>query len=78
MIVMWTRPRYRLGPLDYVVVALQAAIFAFALQIRAPVVWAVLALLAFWLTTAAHGHCGAAASLRSLCDRRLIAFGAHA
>jgi len=34
VIVMWTRPRYRLGPLDYVVIALQAAIFAFALQIR--------------------------------------------
>jgi len=49
VIVMWTRPRYRLGPLDYVVVALQAAIFAFALQIRSPVIWAVLALSAFWL-----------------------------
>ena len=49
VIVMWTRPRYRLGPLDYAVVALQAAIFAFALQIRSPVVWAVLALSAFWL-----------------------------
>jgi hypothetical protein len=49
MVVMWTRPSYRLGRLDYVVVALQAAIFAFALQIRSPVIWAVLALLAFWL-----------------------------
>jgi hypothetical protein len=49
VIVMGTRPRYRLGPLDYGVVALQAAIFAFALQIRSPVVWAVLALLVFWL-----------------------------
>jgi hypothetical protein len=49
VIVMWTRPRYRLGPLDYGVVALQAAIFAFALQIRSPVVWAVLALSVFWL-----------------------------
>jgi hypothetical protein len=48
VIVMWTRPSYRLGPLDYIVVALQAAIFAFALQIRSPVVWAVLALSAFW------------------------------
>jgi hypothetical protein len=69
LIVMWTRPRYRLGPLDYVVVAMQAAIFAFALQIRSPVVWAVLALLAFWLMTGAlalrHGR-----SLRSLCDWR--------
>jgi len=69
VIVMWTRPSYRLGPLDYIVVALQAAIFAFALQIRSPVVWAVLALLAFWLTIAAlawrHGR-----SLRSLCDWR--------
>ncbi len=69
LIVMWTRPRYRLGPLDYVVVALQAAIFAFALQIRSPVVWAVLALSAFWLMTGAlalrHGR-----SLRSLCDWR--------
>ena len=49
VIVMWTRPSYRLGPLDYVVVAMQAAIFAFALQIRSPVIWAVLALSAFWL-----------------------------
>ena len=69
MIVMWTRPRYRLGPLDYVVVAMQAAIFAFALQIRSPVVWAVLALSAFWLTIGAlalrRGR-----SLRSLCDWR--------
>jgi hypothetical protein len=69
VIVMWTRPRYRLGPLDYVVVALQTAIFAFALQIRSPVVWAVLALSAFWLMVAAlalrRGR-----SLRSLCDWR--------
>ena len=69
LIVMWTRPRYRLGPLDYVVVAMQAAIFAFALQIRSPVVWAVLALWAFWLMTGAlalrHGR-----SLRSFCDWR--------
>ena len=66
---MWTRPRYRLGPLDYVVVALQAAIFAFALQIRSPVVWAVLALSALWLIAGAlalrRGR-----SLRSLCDWR--------
>jgi hypothetical protein len=53
LIVMWTRPRYRLGPLDYAVVALQATIFAFALQIRSPVIWAVLALSAFWLIAAA-------------------------
>jgi hypothetical protein len=69
VIVVWTRPRYRLGTLDYVVVAMQAAIFAFALQIRSPVVWAVLALSAFWLTIGAlalrHGR-----SLRSLCDWR--------
>jgi hypothetical protein len=69
VIVMWTRPSYRLGPLDYVVVALQAATFAFALQIRSPVVWAVLALLAFWLMTGVlalrRGR-----SLRSLCDWR--------
>ncbi len=69
VIVMWTRPRYRLGPPDYVVVALQAAIFAFALQIRSPVVWAVLALSAFWLIAGAlalrRGR-----SLRSLCDWR--------
>src|ERR1700722_2118028 len=49
MIVMWTRSGYRLGPIDYVAVALQAAIFAFALQIRSPVVWAVLALSTLWL-----------------------------
>ena len=69
VIVMWTRPRYRLGPLDYVVVVLQAAIFAFALQIRSPVIWAVLALSAFWLTAAVlalrRGR-----SLRSLWDWR--------
>ncbi len=53
LIVMWTRPRYRLGPLDYIVVAIQAAIFAFALQIRSPVIWAALALSAFWLIGAA-------------------------
>jgi hypothetical protein len=53
VIVMWTRPSYRLGPLDYIVVALQAAILAFALQIRSPVVWAVLALSAFWLIAGA-------------------------
>jgi hypothetical protein len=70
VIVIWTRPRYRLGPLDYVVVVMQAAIFAFALQIRSPVVWAVLALSAFWLMIGAlalrRGR-----SLRSLCDWRL-------
>jgi hypothetical protein len=69
MVVMWTRPSYRLGPLDYVVVVLQTAIFAFALQIRSPVIWAVLALLAFWLTIGAlalrRGR-----SLRPLCDWR--------
>ena len=53
VIVMWTRPPYRLGPLDYIVVALQAAIFAFALQIRSPVIWTVLALSAFWLIAGA-------------------------
>ena len=69
VIVMWTRPSYRLSLLDYVIVALQAAIFAFALQIRSPVVWVVLALSAFWLMIAAlalrRGR-----SLRSLCDWR--------
>jgi hypothetical protein len=69
VIVTWTRPNYRLGPLDYVVVVLQAAIFAFALQIRSPVVWAVLALSTFWLIAGAlalrRGR-----SLRSLCDWR--------
>jgi hypothetical protein len=69
VIVMWTRPSYRLGPLDYIVVAMQAAIFAFALQIRSPVIWGVLALLAFWSTIGAlalrRGQ-----SLRSLCDWR--------
>jgi hypothetical protein len=69
VIVMWTRPPYRLGPIDYVVVAMQAAIFAFALQIRSPVVWAVLALSVFWLMIGAlalrRGR-----SLRSLCDWR--------
>jgi hypothetical protein len=49
VIVMWTRRPYRLGPLDYIVVAMQAAVFAFALQIRSPVIWAVLALSGFWL-----------------------------
>jgi hypothetical protein len=69
VIVIWTRPSYRLGPLDYIVVAMQAAIFAFALQIRSPEIWGVLALSAFWLAT------GALAlrrnrSLRSFCDWR--------
>jgi len=69
VIVVWTRPSYRLGPLDYSVVAMQAAIFAFALQIRSPVVWAVLALSAFWLMGGVlalrRGR-----SLWSLCDWR--------
>ena len=69
VIVIWTRPSYRLGPLDYVVVALQAAIFAFALQIRSPVIWAVLALLAFWLMIGALVLCRGR-SLRSLWDWR--------
>ena len=55
VIVMWTRPDYRLGPLDYIVVAMQAAIFAFALQIRSPVIWAVLAVSAFWLISRSAG-----------------------
>jgi hypothetical protein len=69
VIVIWTRPSYRLGPLDYIVVAMQAAIFAFALQIRSPEIWGVLALSAFWLATGAlalrRGR-----SLRSFCDWR--------
>ena len=69
VIVVWTRPNYRLGPLDYIVAAMQAAIFAFALQIRSPVVWAVLALSAFWLLATAlalrRGR-----TLRSLWDWR--------
>jgi hypothetical protein len=69
LIVMWTRPRYRLGPLDYIVVAIQAAIFAFALQIRSPVIWAALALSAFWLIGAALAM-RRGRSLRSLWDWR--------
>ena len=69
VIVMWTRPGYRLGPLDYIVVAMQAAIFAFALQIRSPVVWAVLALSAFWLMIGVSAL-RRGRSLRSLCDWR--------
>ena len=69
VIVIWTRPNYRLGPLDYFAAAMQAAIFAFALQIRSPVIWAVLALSAFWLLAAAlalrRGR-----TLRSLWDWR--------
>ena len=53
LIVMATRRTYRLGPLDYAVVAMQALIFAFALQIRASVIWAVLALLCFWVVIGA-------------------------
>ncbi len=69
VIVAWTRPRYRLGPLDYVVVAMQAAIFAFALQIRSPVIWAVLALSVFWLLAGSLAlRCGR--SLRSFWDWR--------
>jgi hypothetical protein len=66
---MWTRPNYRLGPFDYVVVAMQAAIFAFALQIRSPVIWAALALSALWLITGARAL-RRGRSLRSLCDWR--------
>src|SRR5579862_1322951 len=69
MIVMSTRPRYRLGPLDYIVVAVQAAIFAFALQIRSPVVWVVIALSAFWLLIGVLAL-RRGGSLRSLCDWR--------
>jgi len=69
MIVMWTRPRYRLGPLDYAVVALQAAIFSFALQIRSPVIWAVLALSVFW-STAGVLALRRGRSMRSLWDWR--------
>ena len=69
LIVMWTRPSYRLGPLDYIVVAMQAAIFAFALQIRSPVVWAVLALSAFWMIGGALAW-RRGRSLRVLCDWR--------
>ena len=69
VIVIWTRPTYRLGLLDYIVVAMQAAIFAFTLQIRSPVIWGVLALAALWLMSGAlalrRGR-----SLRSLCDWR--------
>ncbi|HWX84804.1 MAG TPA: hypothetical protein VNZ48_14505 [Xanthobacteraceae bacterium] len=69
VIVIWTRPSYRLGLLDYMVAAMQAAIFAFALQIRSPVVWAVLALSVFWMIGGAlalrRGR-----SLRSLWDWR--------
>jgi hypothetical protein len=69
IIVVWTRPSYRLGPRDYVAVALQAAIFTFALQIRSPVVWAVLALSAFWVTAGAVAW-RRGRSLRSLWDWR--------
>ena len=69
MIVMRTRSGYRLGPLDYGGVALQAAIFAFALQIRSPVVWAVLALSAFWLMSGVLAL-WRGGSLRSLFDWR--------
>jgi hypothetical protein len=53
LIVMAARRTYRLGPPDYAVVAVQALIFAFALQIRASVIWAVLALLCFWVVIGA-------------------------
>jgi hypothetical protein len=60
LIVVWTRPAYRLGSRDFIVVAMQSALFAFALQIRSPVVWAVLALAALWLVGGAlawrHGR----------------------
>ena len=69
VIVIWTRPRYRLGPVDYIVVALQAAIFAFALQIRSSVIWAVLALSVFWLIA------GALALRRGLSLRPLFDWG---
>jgi hypothetical protein len=52
VIVLWARRDDRLGAGDYIILALQSLIFAFALQIRAPVIWAVLALLALWAITA--------------------------
>ena len=70
MIVIWTRRSYRLGPLDYIVVTMQAVIFAFALQIRSPVVWAALALLAFWMIAGALAL-SQGRSLLSLWDWRL-------
>jgi hypothetical protein len=70
IVVMWTRPAYRLGPLDYIVVAMQAAIFAFALQIRSPVVWAALALSAYWLAIGILALQRRGRSLRSLFDWR--------
>jgi hypothetical protein len=44
---------------------MQAAIFAFALQIRSPVIWAILALLAFWMI-------GGALALRRGCALRSL------
>ena len=54
---------------DYIVVAMQATIFAFALQIRSPVIWGALALSAFWLMIGALAW-RRGRSLRSLCDWR--------
>jgi hypothetical protein len=48
VIALWVRRDDRFGMRDYIVLALQSLIFAFALQIRAPVIWAILALLALW------------------------------
>jgi hypothetical protein len=48
LIVAWLRPDYRLGIRDYVVLCLQSVILAFALHIRTPVAWTLLALPVLW------------------------------
>jgi hypothetical protein len=65
VIALWASPDNRLGVRDYVVLAPQSLIFAFALQIRAPVIWAVLAMLAFWAMIVVRTACRDR-SLRSL------------
>jgi hypothetical protein len=49
IIVTWIRPPYRLAVRDYLLLGAQAVILAFALHIRTPVVWSLLALPLLWL-----------------------------
>ena len=52
LLVTWTRHSYRLSLFDYAFLALQSGIFAFALQIRASTIWAVIALTLYWIVIA--------------------------
>ena len=56
IIVTWIRPPYRLAVRDYVLLSAQAVILAFALQIRTPAAWSLLALPFLWLFFGRSGY----------------------